>query len=342
MMVELSFHQVLKQVASGAKLSREQAERAFLIIMNGGATPAQIAGFLMAIKMRGETVDEITGGAAVLRVKAPKFNAPTGTMDTCGTGGDAKGSYNISTASAFVLGACGVPVAKHGNRSVSSKSGSADVLTALGVKIDASIPLLERCLREVGMCFLMAPQFHPAMRHVAPVRQELGVRTIFNILGPLANPAHPELQLLGVYEKSLLAPMVEVLKQLGVKRAWVVHGSDGMDEITITGKTHVAALNNGEITTFEVSPEDAGLECHSSEALKGGDAGTNAQALREVLLGSKSAYRDAVLINTAAALIIAEKATNLREGVTMATEAIDSGKAYKLLQTLIDASHARE
>lgn len=341
-MVELSFQQILKQVAGGAKLSREQAERAFLIIMNGGATPAQIAGFLMAIKLRGESIDEIVGGANVLRVKAMQFHAPAGTLDTCGTGGDAKGSYNISTAAAIVVAACGVKVVKHGNRSVSSKSGSSDVLAALGLKLDATIPVLERSLNEVGMCFLMAPQFHTAMRHVAPVRQELSVRTIFNLLGPLSNPAHPEFQLLGVYEKALLIPMAEALKQLGVKRAWVVYGSDGMDELTLAGITYVAALEDGVIREFTVSPEDLDFDITATDALKGGNADTNAQALREVLLGMKNAYRNAVVLNAAAALVVVGKASTLQEGAALAEDAIDSGKAYSLLQRLIDASHVRE
>lgn len=337
-MVELTFQKFIKQVATGARLSREQAEQAFLIIMNGGATPAQIAGFLMALAMRGESVDEIVGAANVLRVKALPFSAPAGAMDTCGTGGDRKGSLNISTAVALVLAACGVKVVKHGNRSVSSRSGSSDVLAALGVKIDASVPVLEKCLNEAGICFLMAPQFHAAMRHVAPIRQELSVRTIFNLVGPLANPAKPDFQLLGVYDKALLNPMAEALKQLGVKRAWVVFGSDGMDEITLAGTTYVAALSDGSITQMEVTPADAGLEAAPSDALKGGDAETNATALREMLLGAKGAYRDAVLLNTAAALVIAGKVEKLKEGVSLAARHIDSGDAYSLLQRLASIS----
>lgn len=340
-MVELRFHQIIKQVTSGARLSREQAEHAFLIIMNGGATPAQIAAFLVALKIRGETADEIAGGANVLRVKAQNIKAPFPVMDTCGTGGDAKGSYNISTTVAFVLAACGVPVAKHGNRSVSSKSGSADVLEALGIKTDAPLATIETCLRELGICFIYAPQFHSAMRHVSLVRQELGVRTVFNLLGPLANPARPAFQLLGVYDRAWLEPMAHVLKQLKVSRAWVVHGADGMDEISLSGETYVAELKEGAVTTFTITPEDAGLTRAPGDALRGDDAGHNAQAMREVLLGGRGAYRDAVLLNAAAGLIISGKSPDLKAGATTAAEAIDSGLAYKKLQLLIDMSHQK-
>lgn len=332
------FQRFLEQIIGGGKLDREQATRAFQIIMNGGATPAQIAAFLTALKMRGETVEEIAGGAIVLRTKCPSFEGVEGMMDTCGTGGDAKGTFNISTATAIVLAACGVPVAKHGNRAVSSKSGSADILSALSIKINASKEVMERSLREVGMCFLYAPEFHKAMKHVASVRQELGMRTIFNLLGPLVNPAQPKRQLLGVYDKAWTVPMAHVLKELGSEKAWVVHGSDGMDELTLCGKSYVAQLDGGEVTTFEITPEDAGLEMAAPHALQGGNAEENAEALRQMLLGSKGAFRDAVLLNTAACLVIAGKADDLKAGVSVAAHAIDEGNAYKLLQQLVDAS----
>lgn len=327
-------HELLHILSRGHSLAYDQAARAFQIIMNGGATPAQMAAFLMALKLKGETVDEISAGAAVMRAKAPKIKAPKGTIDTCGTGGDSKGSYNISTACAFVTAACGVPVAKHGNRAVSSHSGSADVLTALGVKVDAQIEVVQRCLDELGMCFMMAPKFHSAMRHVAPIRQELAMRTVFNLLGPLANPAQPDFQLLGVYSQAWLVPMAEVLKKLGVKRAWVVHGSDGMDELTLCGNSSVAALADGDIETFEVTPATAGLSAVAPESLKGGDPEYNAQAMREVLMGSPSPYKDAVMFNTAAALVVAEKVSNLKEGVELARHTLAEGLAYKLFSDL--------
>ena len=333
------FQGFINQITRGAKLDREQATRAFQIIMNGGATPAQIAAFLVALKMRGESVDEIAGGAIVLRAKAPKFQGVDGMMDTCGTGGDAKGTYNISTATAIVLAACGIPIAKHGNRAVSSKAGSADIFSELGLKLEAPTQVLEKSLADIGMCFLFAPQFHSAMKHVAPIRQELGMRTIFNLLGPLANPAGPKRQLLGVYDKAWCEPIAHVLKELGSEKAWVVHGSDGMDELTLCGKSHVAKLEDGQVTSLEVTPEDAGLEVVSSNALQGGTPAENAESLREILLGSKGAFRDAVLLNAAAGLMIADKASDLKEGATIAAEAIDEGKAYKILQQVIEASH---
>ena len=322
----------LNLLAERKNLAAELAERVFQIIMNGGATPAQIAAILMGLRIKGETVEEITAGAKVLRAKAANIKAPAGAIDTCGTGGDGRHSYNISTTAAIVLAACGVPVAKHGNRSVSSKSGSADVLEALGIKINADIPVLEKCLKEVGIAFLMAPKFHTAMRHVAPVRQELGLRTIFNILGPLSNPAQPDFQLLGVYSKELLEPMARVLQSLGVKAAWVVHGADGLDELTLTGKTYVVELKNGAIRPFEITPEDAGLPTAMLEDIKGGDAQANAKALEHALSGMESAYKNAVLYNAAAALLIAGKAADIKDGVALARAQIDSGNAFRVLK----------
>ena len=335
------FKDTIALLAEKKNLPREQAVRAFQVLMNGGATPAQMAALLMGLRLKGETVDEITAGAVVMRAKATRIHTPAGCIDTCGTGGDAKGSVNISTAVAFVLAACGLPVAKHGNRSVTSQSGSADVLAALGVKIDAEVAVLERCLRECNIAFLMAPRFHPAMRHVAPIRQELGIRSIFNLLGPLSNPAAPAFQLLGVYHASLLLPMAEALRELGTQAAWVVCGADGFDELSISGPSHVACLKDGQITQFEITPQQAGLPQHPAEALKGGDAEHNAQALRHALSGMESPHRDAVLLNAAAGLVIAGKADDLAHGVAQAREAIDSGRAHSLLQKLILLSHEK-
>ncbi len=332
--------QALALLADRKNLSQELATRVFQIIMNGGATPAQMAAFMMGLRIKGETVEEITAGAVAMRVKATKFTSVAGAIDTCGTGGDARGPYNISTATAIVLAACGVSVVKHGNRSVSSRSGSADVLAALGVKIDAEPAVCERTLKECGITFLLATKFHPAMRHVAPIRQELGIRTIFNILGPLSNPAHPSFQLLGVYSKDLLRPMVEVLKMLGVERAFVVHGADGLDELSLTGTSFVAELRNGEISEFELSPEDAGLPRASLEDLKGKDPEYNAKKLVEAISGMECAYRNAVVYNAAAGLVIAGKALDLKAGAKLVQEAIDSSKAHSVLMKLVDLSNA--
>lgn len=340
-MMENAIHHALSLLADGKNLPLDIGTRAFQIIINGGATPAQIAAFLMGLRVKGESVDEITAGATAMRVKAKPFNSVVGAIDTCGTGGDSRGTYNISTAVAFVLAACGIPVVKHGNRSVSSRSGSADVLIALGIKTDAEAEVMERCLRECGIAFLFAPKYHPAMRNVAPIRQELGLRTIFNILGPLTNPAKPDFQLLGVYNKSLMKPLAEALKSLGTKAAWVVHGSDGLDELTSTGKSSVVALKDGEISEFEVSPEDAGLPCSSLEDIKGGDPEHNSYAMIEAISGVENAYRNAVVYNAAAGLVIAGKVINLKEGAELAKQAIDSGKAHSALKKLADLSNTR-
>lgn len=322
----------IQLLAERKNLSKDIAERVFQIIMNGGATPAQIGAILMGLRSKGETVEEITAGANVLRAKAAKITAPAGAIDTCGTGGDGRNTYNISTATAIVVAACGVPVAKHGNRSISSKSGSSDVLQALGIKIDAEIPVLEKCLKEVNIAFLMAPKFHTAMRHVAPIRQELGLRTIFNILGPLSNPAKPDFQLLGVYDKAFTEPLAHVLAALGTKAAWVVCGHDGLDELTLTGASFVSELKNDAITNFEITPEDAGLPRAMLEDLKGGDAGTNAKALEHAISGVESPHKNAVLYNTAASLLIAGKVADIKAGVAMARTAIDNGDAFRTLK----------
>ena len=326
---------LLATVADGNSLSAGEAETAFDIIMSGDATEAQIGAFLMALRVRGETVDEITGAVRTMRAKALAAQAPADAIDVVGTGGDGSGTYNISTAAAIVVSGCGVPVAKHGNRALSSKSGAADVLGALGVNIDADMALVERSIAEAGIGFLMAPRHHSAMKYVGPARVQMGVRTIFNILGPLSNPAGVTRQFTGVFSKDWIEPMAEVLKNLGCEAAWVVHGADGLDELTTTGPSHVAELKGGAISTFDVSPEDAGLAIAKPEDLKGGDAEHNADALNAVLDGAPGPYRDVVVYNAAGALIVAGKAENLRSGAALAAAAIDDGRAAEALNTWI-------
>ncbi len=333
------FKELLAFVADGGSLSREQAEEAFEIIMSGAATPSQMGAFLMGLRVRGETVDEIAGAARVMRAKATHVEAPDGAIDTCGTGGDASGTYNVSTGAALIAAACGVPVAKHGNRALSSKAGSADVMSALGVNIEADMELVKESLWRNNIGFLMAPRHHSAMRHVAPTRVELGTRTIFNLLGPLSNPANAKRQLLGVFDRQWVEPMAEVLGSLGSERAWVVHGSDGLDELTTTGASYVAELNNGKLSTFEVRPEDAGLSRAAPGDLKGDDANTNAQAMRAMLDGEPGPFRDIVLYNAAGALIVAGVAEGLRDGVALGAEAIDSGKARAVLDRLVEITN---
>jgi anthranilate phosphoribosyltransferase len=327
-------------VASGTTLDEAQAEQAFDIIMSGDATPAQIGGFLMALRIRGETVAEITGAARTMRAKAVKINAPEDAIDNVGTGGDASGTYNISTASSFVVSGAGVPVAKHGNRALSSKTGAADVLTQLGVNLDCDMSLVERAVNEAGICFMMAPRHHSAMRHVGGPRVELGTRTIFNLLGPLANPAMVKRQLVGVFSRDWVEPVAHVLKGLGSTRAWVVHGSDGLDEITTTGPSTVASLDDGVVTSFEIHPEDAGIPVAKPEDIRGGMPEENAIALAAVLDGEKGPYRDIVLLNTAAALIVAGKTSTLAEGVAVSAEVIDSGRAKAKLDALITMTNS--
>ena len=309
-------------------LSRAEAEEAFSILFAGDATPAQMGGFLMTLRTRGETVDEYAAAAAVMRARCIKVTAPEGAMDIVGTGGDGKGTLNISTATAFVVAGAGVPVAKHGNRNLSSKSGAADALGALGINVMVGADVVQTALAQVGIGFMMAPMHHPAMRHVGPVRAELGTRTIFNILGPLTNPAGVKRQLTGAFSASLLQPMAEVLQALGSEAAWLVHGGDGTDELSIAAPSEVVALENGAIRRFTLHPEDAGLPVHPFEDLLGGEAAENARELRAVLAGAgRPAYRDAVLLNAAAALVVAGKAASLREGVEHARAAIASGAA---------------
>ena len=330
---------LLGRVASGEPLTRDEARSAFEIMMSGDATPAQVGGFLMGLRVRGETVDELTGGAQALRERMLKVRAPDDAIDTCGTGGDASGTFNVSTAAAIVVAACGVPVAKHGNRALSSRAGSADILTALGVNIDADVALVERAIRGAGIGFMMAPRHHGAMRHVAGARVELGTRTIFNLLGPLANPAGARRQLMGVFAPEWLEPIAHVLARLGAERAWVVHGADGLDELSTTGPSQVAELRDGTVRTFQVAPEDAGLPRARVDDLKGGDATTNADALRALLDGVRGPYRDIVLLNSAAALIVAGKADDLAAGVARAAEAIDGGAAKAALGGLVAISN---
>ncbi len=313
--------------AAEGPLSRLQAETAFTAIMEGDATPAQIGGFLMALRTRGETVAEYAAAAAVMRAKCLPVRAPEGAIDIVGTGGDGKGTLNISTAAAFVVAGAGVPVAKHGNRNLSSKSGAADALAELGINVMVGPEVVERAIAEAGIGFMMAPMHHPAVRHVMPARQELGTRTIFNILGPLTNPASVRRQLTGAYSRAVIRPMAETLLELGSDRAWVVHGADGTDEISIVGETFVAELNDGAIREFSVHPEDAGLPRHPIEAILGGSPAENGRALRALLDGVASPYRDAVLLNAAAALVIADRAADLPAGVALARESIDSGAA---------------
>jgi anthranilate phosphoribosyltransferase len=326
---------LLARLASGISLGEVDASAAFELMMNGEVTPAQIGAFLMGLRLRGETVEEITAAARVLRAKATQLIAPPGAIDVCGTGGDSSGSLNISTAVAVVVAACGVPVAKHGNQAISSRSGSADVLTALGVNIHADLALQQICLAENNLCFMMAPRHHSAMRHVAQVRDELGMRTLFNLLGPLSNPAGTKRQLVGVFAERWVAPMAQALGRLGAERAWVVHGSDGLDELTVTGPSQVAEWNNASISQFELVPEMAGLRRWPADSLKGGSANENAAALRRLLDGQINAYRDITLLNAGAALLIAGRAASLAVGAEMAASAIDGGAARQCLQSLI-------
>lgn len=322
-------------------LTRAEAEAAFTILFEGDATPAQIGGLLMTLRTRGETVDEYSAAAAVMRAKCNKVRAPEGAMDIVGTGGDGKHTLNISTATAFVVAGAGVPVAKHGNRNLSSKSGTADVQSQMGINVMVGPDVVEKALAEAGICFMMAPMHHPAMAHVGPVRAELGTRTMFNILGPLTNPAGVKRQLTGTFTRDLIRPMAEVLGQLGSERAWLVHGSDGTDELTITGVSWVAALEeDGSVRDVEIHPEDFGLPQHPFEDIVGGSPEDNALAFRALLDGAQNAYRDAVLLNSSAALTIAGKAADLREGVEMARASIDSGAAKAKLEAMAKITQA--
>ncbi|HEY4983336.1 MAG TPA: anthranilate phosphoribosyltransferase [Pseudolabrys sp.] len=336
------FKALIAKVATGASLTRDEAANAFDRMMSGEATPSQMGGLLMALRVRGETVDELTGAVTTMRAKMLAVKAPPDAIDVVGTGGDASGSFNISTCAAFIVAGASVPVAKHGNRALSSRSGAADVLQALGVKIDLSPDQVGRCIREAGIGFMFAPAHHPAMKNVGPTRVELGTRTIFNLLGPLSNPASVKRQMIGTFSKHWIVPMAQVLNNLGSECVWVVHGSDGLDEITTSGPTSVAALENGKVRTFEVTPEDAGLARVKPEALRGGDGVQNAKALLDVLKGKPGPFRDVSILNAAAALIVAGNAKDLKEGAALAAKSIDSGEAEGSLDRLIAVSNAAE
>ena len=333
----------IAKAAVGARLTREEAESAFDIIMAGEATPAQIGGFLMALRVRGETVDEIAGAVCSMRGRMIPVEAPDGAIDIVGTGGDASGTYNISTCSAFVVAGAGVPVAKHGNRALSSKSGAADALAALGVNIDLTPERIGACIREAGIGFMFAPNHHAAMRHVGPSRVELGTRTVFNLLGPLCNPASVKHYMLGVFAREWTEPLAEVLGSLGAETAWVVHGTfgdrAGLDEVSTTGVTYVSELKQGHVRSFQIGPEDFGVAPTQPESLLGGAAEENARALRAVLEGEHGAFRDVVIMNAGAALIVAGKAALTTDAASLARESIDSGRALQALDRLVAVSN---
>src|SRR5713101_3114414 len=331
---------IIGKVATGATLSRDEAASAFDSMMSGEATPSQMGGLLMALRVRGETVDEITGAVAAMREKMLRVRAPAGAIDVVGTGGDASGSFNISTCAAFIVAGAGVPVAKHGNRALSSRSGAADVLAALGVNIELPPDGVARCIEQAGIGFMFAPAHHPAMKNVGPTRVELGTRTIFNLLGPLSNPAGVKRQMVGVFSRHWIEPLAQVLKNLGSESVWVVHGADGLDEITTAGATHVVALESGAVRTFEIPPEEVGLARVKPEALRGGEAKQNAQALIAVLKGKKGAFRDVAVLNAAAGLMVAGRAKDLKQAVALAQKSVDSGEAHHRLRRLVAISNA--
>ncbi len=333
------FKPYIAALVSGAPLARDEARAAFALIFEGAATPAQLGAFIMGLRMRGETVEEIIGAAQAMRAAMTPVEAPPGAIDIVGTGGDGAGTYNISTLAAIIAAAAGAIVAKHGGKAASSRSGASDVLGELGVKVGIAPDAASACLREAGICFMAASAHHPAMRHAAPVRAELGVRTIFNMLGPLCNPARVERQTIGVFSRDWLEPLACALSELGAKRVWLLHGSDGLDEATTTGPTHVVALEDGAIRAFDIAPEDAGLPRATAQALVGGDPAHNASALRAVLNGAKNAYRDIAVLNAGVALVVAERAADIREGAALAARALDSGAAREKLNALIHCSN---
>ncbi|MCW8087167.1 anthranilate phosphoribosyltransferase [Sabulicella glaciei] len=332
---------VLARLADGETLAETEAEAAFAVIMAGEATPAQIAGLLMAMRVRGETVAEMTGAVRAMRARMTAVEAPDGAIDIVGTGGDSSGSLNISTAAALVVAGCGVPVAKHGNRALSSKSGAADALSALGVNLDVPMDRLPEVIAKAGLAFLMAPRHHAALRHAGGARVELGTRTIFNLLGPLANPARVTRQLTGAFHSRWLRPMAETLARLGTERAWLVHGQ-GLDELALSGPSEVVELRDGALRHFTVSPEEAGLTPAPPEAVRGGDPAENAAALLALLEGAPGPYRDVVRLNAGAALLVAGRCATLREGAALAAESIDTGRAREALEKLRRATHIQE
>lgn len=335
------FGAILKRAAGGERLAAGEAASAFSAMMSGAVSEMRMAAFLTALSVRGPSVAEIAGAARAMRAAMMKVEAPRNAIDVCGTGGDGAGTLNVSTAAAFVVATCGVPVAKHGNRAMSSRTGAADVLEALGVPINLDAEAARRSLVSPGFAFLFAPSYHPAMKNVAPVRRDLGFRTVFNLLGPICNPAGVRRQLIGIYAREWLEPVAQVLADLGTERAWIIHGSDGLDELSTTGSTHVAMLEEGRITVREIVPEDVGIERSSLVQLRGGTAEDNARAIRELLAGKKSAFRDIVLLNSAAALVVAGEASNLRDGVARAAEAIDTGRAAGTLEQARAQRNAR-
>jgi anthranilate phosphoribosyltransferase len=334
------FKGLIAKVATGAYLTRDEAAHAFDCVMSGEATPSQMGGLLMALRVRGETVDEITGAVQTMRAKMLPVTAPDNAIDVVGTGGDASGSYNISTCAAFIVAGADVPVAKHGNRALSSRSGAADVLSALGVRIDLSPEAIGRCIQETGIGFMFAPAHHPAMKNVGPTRVELGTRTIFNLLGPLSNPAGVKRQMVGVFSRQWVEPIAHVLRNLGMERAYVVHGSDGLDEITTSGTTAVAELKDGKVGQFEIDPDKFGIRRVRAEELRGGDAQENADALKAVLDGRDGAYSDVAVLNAAAALVVAQRAGDLKDGIAVARKSIASGEAKARLHHLIAVSNS--
>ncbi len=331
---------LIAKIADATPLSVDEARAAFSIIMSGDATPSQIGAFLMGLRVRGETVDEITGAVLTMREKMLPVTAPAGAIDIVGTGGDASGTYNVSTCAALVAAGAGVPVAKHGNRALSSKSGAADTLAALGVNIEAKPDVIARCISEAGCGFMFAPAHHAAMRHVGPSRVELATRTIFNLLGPMSNPAGVRRQVIGVFARQWVEPLAHAMNKLGSEAVWVTHGEGGLDEITPTGTTWVAELKDGKVTSFEIEPEDAGISRRTLAELKGGDAGYNAAALRSVLAGEINAFRDASAMTAGAALLVAGRARDLKDGTAQAEAAIESGAALKVLEKLVEVSNA--
>ena len=331
---------LIQKVSGGATLTTDEIRTALEIMTDGHASPAQMGAFLMALRVRGETIDEITGAAQMMRSKMNRVSAPAGAVDIVGTGGDSHGTFNVSTASSIVAAGAGLKIAKHGNRRVSSLSGASDVLSELGVKVDASPETVSKAISEAGVGFLWAPMYHPSMKHWAPIRAELGIRTIFNLLGPISNPAGVTRQVIGVFSLEWVEPIAQVLANLGAEHVWVVHGHDGLDELTTTGATTVAELKNGKVTVFEVTPADAGLAPAKLSDLRGGNAATNAAAIRELLAGAKGPFRDIVLLNTAAALIVGGKAASLTDGVALAVHSIESGAARAALDKLIAITKA--